>query len=300
MKALLPAVTAFICESPIEIEALAKALESKPFVERLPTQKQSLGFDLFESGEFIYSQMGAHLFQLKIQSAMLPTKIIRKELDKQVAEIQTNENRKLSKDEKTELQESIEFDMVQRAFNKDTIINAYYKPSEFGDDMLYVGATGGNVEVVTGELRKALGSLKIEPVAFNCALLTDWLRSYYAPPPFAFTGNVTLVGASEDTKKEKAQFTSMDANSGEIIASLETGKTIRSAELHMIDGNGDTSLSVTVTESALKGISFSNLIEDEANGKDKAELFDSRFALTVASIKDIFDNLKSTGVVNED
>ena len=294
MKALLPAVTAFKCESPIEIEALAKALESKPFVERLPTQKQSLGFEPFEGGEFIYAQMGAHLFQMKIQSAILPPKVIRKELDKQIAEIQTNENRKLSKDEKTELQESIEFEMVQRAFNKDTVINAY-----FHGDMLYIGATGGNVEVVTGELRKALGSLKIEQVAFNCALLTDWLHSYYAPPPFAFTGNVTLVGASEDTKKEKAQFTSMDANSDEIIASLETGKTIRSAELYMLDGNGDTSLSVTVTESTLKGIYFSNLIEDEANGKDKAELFDSRVALTIAAIKDIFDNLKSNGVVNE-
>jgi recombination associated protein RdgC len=293
MKALLKSVTAFKCESPIEIEALAKALESSPFTERLPTQRHSLGFKPFESGEFVYSQMGAHLWQLKIQSAMLPATIIRKELDKQVAEIQANENRKLSKDEKTELQESIEFEMVQRAFNKDTVINAY-----FHGDMLYVGATGSNVEVVTGELRKALGSLKIEPITFNCAVVTEWLNGV-APNPFDFTGNMALVGSTEDTKKEKATFNRMDVDADEIGAALESGKVVNKAELNMLDGNDEVSLSFTISEGAISGLSFANLIEDEANSKDKAELFDSRVALTVASIKDVFDNLKSNGAINE-
>ena len=294
MKALLKTITAFKLKDEIDFDKLADAMAENQFIDRLRIERQSIGFLLFDSGEFLYTQMGARLFQLKIQSALLPPKAVKKELDRRIAEAESISGVKISKSEKDDMKDVIEFEMMQAVeFSTEKQVTAYFK-----GDMLYIGATGKNVELVTAKLRDALGSLKIEPITFNCGVVTEWLHET-SPAPFAFTGNMTLCGASEDTKKERAQFTSMDADSDEIGASLESGKVVRSAELNMLNDNGEASLSFAISEGSIGGLSFANLIEDEANKDDKAAIFDSRVALTVASIKDIFDKLRGNGVVNE-
>ena len=294
MKAILRTITAFKLKDSIDFDKLVDAMAENQFTDRLPIERQSIGFLPFDSGEFLYTQMGARLFQLKIQSALLPPKAVKKELDRRIAEAESISRVKIPKSEKDDMKDAIEFEMMQAVeFSTEKHVTGY-----FNGDMLYIGATGKTVELVTAQLRDALGSMKIEPITFNCDVLTEWMNTMVSEP-FIFTGNMTLCGSTEDTKKESVKFTRMDASSDEIGAALAVGKVIRNAELNMLDGNGEVSLSFAISEGSIGGLSFANLIEDEANKDDKAAIFDSRVALTVASINDIFDNLKSNGVVNE-
>jgi DNA recombination-dependent growth factor C len=237
--------------------------------------------------------MGVKLIQFHVESANLPAGVIKKELDKTIAAIESRENRKIGSKEKAELRDNVEFDLLPQAFSKELTVKAYFK----GNHLLIDSSSAKVIESLTSCFRSALGSLPIEPVTFNTSVFNDWLLNE-EPKHFELTGNVTLGGEGED-KKQVVKFSRFEVDSDEIEAALENGHTFRSGEMKLLDDSGNEILKFTATESAIKSISFNSLISDESAGDNAADLFDSRLYLTVMNVDEIMGKLKESGAINE-
>ncbi|MFQ6371221.1 recombination-associated protein RdgC [Shewanella sp. YIC-542] len=261
-------------------ESLEQALAGYPFSPCSSQDISKFGFSqaLGKLGQtLVHSANNRHLICATKEEKLLPAQVIREALDEQVAKLENEENRKITKKEKDALKEDITSTLLPRAFSKRSQIRALLLPEQ--QLLLVDSASATKAEELLALLRKALGSLPVVPVSVKTPIemqLTDWLKQGHAPLPFTMQDEAELQSASEDGATVK--FKQQDLTEDEVLAHLETGKQVHKLALHF-----EQSIAfVLQSDASLKRLKFAEEFRaqtDDVANEDPAAKADADFAL---------------------
>lgn len=170
----------------VDIIQLSKALDSNPFEPCLPVQDRSAGFGkVFGLNKRIFSSDDTHLFCLTIQEKNVPASAVKAEYQKLV-QIQDQNGKKLSRDEKAILKEQIRSGMLPRAFSKNNEIWAYIDNK---NKILAINTTSRkNADGLANTVKILLGNISVHPLLPQhdvSSRMTFWLSENQSPKPFS-------------------------------------------------------------------------------------------------------------------
>lgn len=213
----------------LNAEELAQRLSSRPFVPCRPAQPQSTGWvgALADSAEALVHAAGPFwLVRLKREEKLLPTSVIRDEVNNRVAQIQTAESRKVYRKEKMTIADEVTQDFMPRAFTRSKAIDALIHEQS---GWLWVNnASAPRCEDVLSALRDALGSLPAElPTTRKspAVVMSEWLLHSALPEGFELGTEADLVEPGEDGGVVRARSMMLDCD--EIRSHIESGKQVQ-------------------------------------------------------------------------
>lgn len=284
----------FKLESPFSLsaEALHEALEQRQFAECAATQRESFGWvpPLGRDSESLtHATNGYILMTMARQERLLPASVIREEMEHRVAEIELQEDRKVSNREKKELREAIEFELLPQAFTRTQHMDAWIDPN---DGWVVINtASSKRAEELANLARKTLGSFPVAPVQTDnppAASMTRWLKQGSLPAPFTFGQDCEL--RSEGSEPGVAAFRKHELLTDEVIATLNNGKYV--SKLAMI---WDEKIQFMLTEDLqLTRLRFLDVLEEQMQDEDPqshAERLDIEFALMTGEVTQMLGQL---------
>lgn len=175
------------------LEACLREFAFKPCASILP---MSNGWEApigkSDDAPLIHAANGLYLFCLHIEEKILPTTVVRDQLQERLDDIQQEQGRKLSSKEKLALKEDIYADLLPRAFSKNSRIYAMIDPK---NELLIIDiGSRGKAEDFISLLRKTLGSLPVQLIetANPTTIMTNWLKKQKTPRNFEFAESCTL------------------------------------------------------------------------------------------------------------
>lgn len=162
-----PAATEFSCSGWVE-----PITHPKPIDREDPTLLEGK-----EEPSLVYP-LSKHLLLIALEESerILPPKVIRRELDKRIAEIESSQLRKVYKKERDQLKDDIVQGFLPRAFVKSERIRAMIDTQR---NLIWVEAGRTKAERLLSLLREALGSLAVRVPTVRIApsaTMTEWVR----------------------------------------------------------------------------------------------------------------------------
>ena len=243
------------------IDELERMLETHKFVPCKGQDIERMGWTdvLGKGSDALVHKIGDDLFfRCKIEKKMLPASVINDELAEKEENFELEHGRTLKKKEQSELKEQIITNLLPRAFSlfKETWIWINTK-----DNFLVVNAGSDKVsDDVISLLRKSLGSLPVQPFAFNkeiTEVLTSWIQNGEAPQGFEIGSETELRDLEGDGAVIRAK--KQDLSADEITVHIKAGKVVTSLALTVNDD-----ISFVIDENFnLKRIKLSDTLIDE-------------------------------------
>ncbi|MCL1073539.1 recombination-associated protein RdgC [Shewanella dokdonensis] len=270
----------------ITAEALEQALVGYPFSPCSSQDISKFGFSnaLGKLGQaLVHAANNSYLICATKEEKILPSQVIREALDEQVAKLEEQEQRKITKKEKESLKEDITSTLLPRAFSRRSQIHALLLPEQ---QLLLVDSSSANkAEELLALLRKAVGSLPVVPVSVKTPIevqLTEWLKQGHAPAPFEIQDEAELKSASDEGGIVK--FKQQDLAEEEVLAHLETGKQVHKLALHF-----EQSIALLLqSDASVKRLKFAEEFRaqtDDVAGEDPAAKADADFALMSSELQ---------------
>lgn len=225
----------------------------------------------------VHSAGNRHLISATKEEKILPSQVIKEALEEKVAQLETEENRKLTKKEKDALKDEITTTLLPRAFSRRSQIQALLLPEQ--QLILVDSSSASKAEELLALLRKALGSLPVIPVSFATPLevqMTEWLKNGSAPAPFTIQDEAELKAIADEGGI--VRFKQQDLSEEEVLAHIETGKQVHKLALHF-----EQSVAFLLcSDASLKRLKFSEEFRagnDEVGNDDPLARLDADFAL---------------------
>lgn len=270
---------------PLSAEELHERLEMRPFAGCSKEQRESSGWvpPLGRQSEVLaHGSNGYLLLTMAHQERMLPSSVIREELDERVAEIEDRDSRKVSSREKKDLREQIEFELLPRAFTRTRMLDAWIDPQ--GAWMVVNTSSASQAERLTGLLRKTIDSLPVvtpETKSSPTHLMTQWLTDGILPAPFELGEECEMRSQGDD--QGVAVFKKHELLSDEVQSNLDSGKLVSKLML-----TWDNKISFMLTDSLqLKRLKFLDVFDeqlDEHDPQSHAEHKDIEFTLMTGEV----------------
>lgn len=225
---------------------------------------------------------GYVLVRMAHQERILPSSVIKEELEERVQALEEKDNRKVSTREKKTLREQIEFELLPRAFTRTRQLDAWIDTQ---NGWMVVNTSSPNqAERLTGLLRKTIGTLPVTlwttgnklPV-----LMTQWIKDNEAPVPFLLGDECELRAPGE--AGAVAVFKKHELNTEEVMSNLNAGKVAAKLMLTWAD-----KISFVLTDTLqLKRVKFLDVLSErmnEQNAETHAEEMDIEFAIMSAEV----------------
>lgn len=241
-----------------------------------------------DSDLFVHAANGYIMICAKKQEKILPSGVIKEQLEEKVNAIREAESRSVSRKERDGLKDEIIFSLLPRAFTKSSLDYAYIAI----DEKLIVVNSGSakRAEDLLSKLREAIGSLRCLPIApkhMPTQVMTQWLRDSQAPHQFELGEEVELQ-ASKDGRIVRCK--KLDLTASEIRNHLESGMHVSKIALVWKEA-----ISCVVDDQlGIKRLKFEDVISDKANDRNpesKAEQFDADFAIMTGELKNFISAL---------
>ncbi|MBR9727383.1 recombination-associated protein RdgC [Shewanella intestini] len=263
-----------------DTESLETALEDFTFSPCSSQDISKFGFSnaLGKKGDaLVHSAENRHLICVTKEEKILPGQVIKEALDEKVAEIETAENRKVTKKEKDSMKDEITTTLLPRAFSRRSQTRALIMPEL--EMILIDSSSAAKAEELLALLRKALGSLPVIPLSFATPIestLTQWLQAGESPLPFEMQDEAELKSDSDEggIVKFKQQVLQED----EVLAHIETGKQVHKLAVHY----AQSVACVIQSDASIKRIKFSEEFRagnDDIGSEDPLARIDADFAL---------------------
>lgn len=277
---------------PLSAEELHEKLLARPFVHCLKDQRESSGWvaPLGKQAEsLVHAANGFILLTMAHQERMLPSSVIKEELDERVTDIEERENRKISNREKKDMREQIEFELLPQAFTRTRQLDAWIDPH---DQWLVVNTSSPTqAERLTGLLRKVLDSLPVaapETQSSPTYLMTQWLTEGVLPQPFELGEECELHSQGDD--QSVAVFKKHELLADEVKSNLATGKLVSKLML-----TWDKKISFVLTDNLqIKRLKFLDVFDEYLNEQDPqshAEHKDVEFTLMTGEVSRLLKDL---------
>lgn len=161
-------------------ERLEKTLQEKPFVPCGRHEVSRSGWTSPTgplSDSPVFSSNGYILISYLVEEKILPSSVIRDEMDERIRVIEENEARKVYRKERQQMKDDITLELLPRAFTRRHRTRALLMPQQ-GWILVDVGSFK-RAEDLLSALREALGSLIVRPLEVNQApssVMTEWLQ----------------------------------------------------------------------------------------------------------------------------
>ncbi|PHM37157.1 recombination-associated protein RdgC [Xenorhabdus innexi] len=273
--------------------------------ETLETQLSTLAFTPCGSQDMMrvgwISPMGSHglalthatgdqiLICMQREEKILPSSVIKKELQGKIEKLEGEQHRKLKKAEKDALKDEVIHTLLPRAFSRES---QTYLWIDLGNLRIVVDANSARrAEDALALLRKALGSLPITPVMLSNPIeltLTDWVSNGELPAGLALQDEAELKAVLEAGGLIRCK--QQDLFSDEIATHIESGKYVTKLALEW-----EERIQFTLSDDfAIKKIRFSDALKeqnDDIDREDFAQRFDADFVLFTGELSRMLDSL---------
>lgn len=211
-------------------------------------------------GQLIHEIKGHRLISALRQERLLPSSVIKEEVDAEVENIEAEEARKVTRKEKTTLKERITEELLPRAFVRSQKIDLWWDVER---QLIGVNTSSrSRAEDVLDLLRETLGSLKVTPLTSQTLpirAMTTWLGDTASRPADLQLGdNVELKAKGDDGVVRGRQ---VDLDSDEMQQLLESGRQASKLALSI---EGQLSF-VLHDDLALKSLRFGDALIEEAD-----------------------------------
>lgn len=235
-----------------------------------------------DSDQFVHAANGYIMICAKKQEKILPSGVIKEQLEEKVNAIREAESRAVSRKERDSMKDEIIFSLLPRAFTKSSLDYAYIAVQE---KLIVVNASSAKrAEDLLSKLREALGTLRCLPIApkhLPTQVMTQWLRDSQAPHQFELGEEVELQ-ASKDGRVVRCK--KQDLTASEIRNHLDSGMHVSKIALCWKE-----SIHCIVDDQlGIKRLKFEDVISEKANDRNpetKAEQFDADFAIMTGELK---------------
>ena len=157
-------IRAYRLSSPFELsaEALGDQLAKRAFEPCAKSQALSLGWvpPLGEESEALAHAAGGRLLiKLKREEKLLPSTVVREQLEEKVAVIESEQGRKVYRKERLTLKDEIVQDCLPRAFSRSSAVYAYI---DTRNNWIFVdAASAGRAEELLNLLRECIGTFPV-------------------------------------------------------------------------------------------------------------------------------------------
>lgn len=227
------------------------------------------------------------------EEKILPSGVIKAELQEKIAKLESEQHRKLKKTEKDSLKDEVLHTLLPRAFSR---FNQTHLWLDTVNHLIIVDAASAKrAEDVLALLRKSLGSLPVVPLTMEKPIeltLTEWVRSGELPAGFIIQDEAELKAILEDGGVIRCK--KQNLVSDEIAVHIEAGKLVTKLA---VDWRERIELVLT-DDGSLKRLKFAEVIReqnDDIDRDDVAQRFDADFILMTgelaALISDVIEAL---------
>ncbi|SFU70931.1 recombination-associated protein RdgC [Xenorhabdus koppenhoeferi] len=222
------------------------------------------------------------------EEKMLPSPVIKQELQSKITRLEGEQHRKLKKTEKDSLKDEVIHTLLPRAFSR---FSQTYIWIDIVNNLIIVDAASAKrAEDNLALLRKTLGSLPVVPLTFTDPIeltLTKWVRSGNLPAGYALMDEAELKAIQEEGGVIRCK--KQELVSDEIATHIESGKYVTKLALDweeriqfMLSDDG-----------SLKRIKFSETLRDQNDDIDRedvAQRFDADFTLMTGELTALIKN----------
>ncbi|MEN8166623.1 MAG: recombination-associated protein RdgC [Pseudomonadota bacterium] len=220
---------------------------------------------------------GCVMICVRQEDKLLPAAVINETLEEKVEVMETEEARKLSRRERSELREEIIHQLLPKAFARSS--RTFAMVDRQSGWILVDASSASKAEALVSLLRETLGSLPVRPFEVTtapAAVFTEWLGQ-----PAKFNDFVLLDSCElRDSVDEGAviRCKGQDLAAGEIQAHLSAGKQVVKLAVEW-----DERISCSLeADLSIKRIKFLDIIQEEAadaQTEDEIARFDVAFSL---------------------
>lgn len=276
---------------PHDAAALAVKLQAAPFRPCLSQELQTHGWIAptgAQNGELVHAVGPFLLVCLKSEEKILPAAVVNEVLAEKIEEVEEREARPVRRKEKDRLRDEVMLELLPRAFTRSRLHYAYLDTQ--GGWLVVNSSSRKAVELLTGMLRKTLGSLPIVPPQITsapAAVMTHWLKEG-APADIELADECELRDSGEGGGVVRCK--GQDLRGEEIDTHLLAGKQVTRLALHW---NERLSL-VLGDDLSVRRLRFSDVVQeqlDNVEAADEQALFDAEFALMTGELREFVPRL---------
>ncbi|ELY4882324.1 recombination-associated protein RdgC [Morganella morganii] len=243
------------------------------------------------SDEIQHVASGQHLISIMKENKILPSAVIKSELQAKIDKLESEQHRRLKKTERDSLRDEVVHSLLPRAFSKYLRTDIWINQEE--SLITVLTASRRHAENCLALLRKALGSLPVIPFTTKELpemVMTDWVKNDELPNGFIFGEKAELKSLLGEGGI--ARFSNQDLISDDVLSNIDSGKMITKLSL-----NYDDRIQFTITDNFIfTGIKFSDDIldkNDDIDREDFAQRFDADFFLITSELKKLITTTAS-------
>jgi len=249
---------------------------------KLDLKRQGFVPPLGRHGELlVHAIPGYIMVALKRQEKILPSGVVREALEEKIQHISEQEGRRVSRKERDGLKDELIFELLPKAFVKNSIDYAYIAMEE---QLIVVNtASASRAEEMLSALREAIGSLPCVPVTAKLpatSILTAWLLD--SPDDGFVLGDECEMRASKDDRIIRCK--RQDLTAEEVLSHIHSAMVVSKLAFEW-QGN---ITGVIDSDFSIKRLKFGEEILDRAgdrNPETAAEEFDAEFSIMTLELK---------------
>lgn len=235
-----------------------------------------------------HEYQGFLLIQHKREEKILPSQVLKEELQKKILTLEEEQDRKLKKTEKDSLKDEVLHSLLPRAFTRKSLAKILIDRS---NHLVFVEASSAKkAEDQLALLRKSLGSLPVIPFTPREPLeitMTEWFKNGF-PAGFTAGEDATLKGLLDNGGAVRCN--KVDLQSDEIMSHIEAGKVATTVAINWMDR---ASFRVN-DDMSIKALTFCDDLydqNDDIDREDVAQRFDADFVLFTGELSALFNAL---------
>lgn len=235
-----------------------------------------------------HEYQGFLLIQHKREEKILPSQVLKEELQKKILTLEEEQDRKLKKTEKDSLKDEVLHSLLPRAFTRKSLAKILIDRS---NHLVFVEASSAKkAEDQLALLRKSLGSLPVIPFTPREPLeitMTEWFKNGF-PAGFTAGEDATLKGLLDNGGAVRCN--KVDLQSDEIMSHIEAGKVATTVAINWMER---ASFRVN-DDMSIKALTFCDDLydqNDDIDREDVAQRFDADFVLFTGELSALFNAL---------
>lgn len=270
------------------LEAMEDALDGARFVECGASQELSVGWTAPRGeahGALVESVAGQRILKFMVESKSVPSNVVRRKADEEIARIEATTGRKPGKKETRDLREDAKRALLPQAFSK---VSSVWVWMDQEQDLLILDAgSQSRADTVITALVEAVPGLA--PRLFNTqqtpqSAMSQWLSDGDAPGQFQVEQECELKSSGEDRAVVKYTRHTLDID--EVKQHIAQGKLPTKLAL-----NWQGRVAFTLTEAmTLKKITFLDTVF-EGTSKEKEDNFDADVAISTGELGQLIPEL---------
>ncbi|EAQ67015.1 recombination-associated protein RdgC [Marinomonas sp. MED121] len=224
------------------------------------------------------------------EEKVLPSSVVREELEIKISEIELIEGRKVGRKEKADIKDELVFTLRPKAFSKRSDIWAYL---DMEAKLLVINSTNASMtELLFKQLQTTLGSFPMAPLMPQespSGLMSNWLLKNELPASLNTGEECEIQDGSEE--KASIRFKALEPLSEDVTRHIEQGMRVKSLALKWTE-----KLNFVLHEDlSLRKIKFDDTIKEKAfndsQGGGLSDL-DANFALMSLELREFYDSYK--------